>query len=175
MSGMDKIYAPWRQSYVEDIDTKTSRFSESTKCVFCVAFKGKNDAKSFILRRTESTVTMLNLYPYIGGHLMVLPYEHKGELFELTQEVRAVIMEEVNFALEALKKSINPHGFNVGLNLGDAGGGGIPSHLHMHVLPRWHGDTNFMPILSNTKPVSCSLESIYEKLSPYFTSEEEAK
>ncbi|MBL4587818.1 HIT domain-containing protein [Candidatus Babeliales bacterium] len=172
---MDKIYAPWRQSYIENIDKKNNGSLDVKECVFCVAFQEKDNAKSFILKRTELTVTMLNVYPYIGGHLMVLPYEHKGELFELTGEVRAAIMEEVNFSIEALKKSINPHGFNVGLNLGDAGGGGIPSHLHMHVLPRWHGDTNFMPLLSNTKPVSCSIENIYEQLLPFFISKKAIK
>jgi ATP adenylyltransferase len=165
---MDKIYAPWRQSYVTNIHEKESRTSDKKTCVFCAALAENADEKHFILKRGVSVFTMLNLYPYAGGHVMVLPNEHHGELFELGVAVRAEVIEEVNFAIEAIKKAISPHGFNMGLNIGKAGGGGIPSHFHMHVLPRWNGDTNFMPLLSNTRPVSCSMLEIYQTLLPFF-------
>jgi ATP adenylyltransferase len=165
---MDKLYAPWRSSYVTDVNRKKSRTLEEKDCVFCTAFKSDEDAKYFILKRANAVVVILNLYPYAGGHIMVLPVAHHGELFELDQATRAELLEEVNNAIEILKKAISPHGFNVGINVGTAGGGGIPSHLHVHVLPRWNGDTNFMPLLSDTRPVSCSLEEIYQILVPFF-------
>lgn len=171
---MDRIYAPWRQSYVTKVHEKEKRTTDQATCVFCTALADNQDEKHFILKRCSSVFLMLNLYPYAAGHIMVLPNQHHGELFELTQEVRQELIEEVNFAIEALKKSIKPEGFNVGLNIGNAGGGGIPSHLHMHVLPRWNGDTNFMPLLSNTRPISCSMIEIYQTILPFFSKEQKS-
>lgn len=165
---MDKIYAPWRSNYVQNVNTDGSRERSEDHCVFCAAVKANDDVKHVILKRGKRVFTIMNLYPYSAGHVMILPYEHHGELFQLDVETRAELMEEMNSAIESLKKVIKPHGFNTGLNIGQAGGGGIPSHLHLHVLPRWNGDTNFMPLLSNTRPISCSMQEIYELLLPYF-------
>jgi len=96
----------------------------------------------------------MNLYPYSGGQLMVLPIEHKDSLIDLSCDVRSEIMEAINVSVKILQEELRPQGFNVGINLGGAGGGGIPAHLHVHVLPRWEGDTNFMPVLAETKILS---------------------
>jgi len=163
---MDKIYAPWRHRYV----TKTAHVEAEKKiklkneCVFCQQFAENNDSKYFILKRFKHHAITMNLYPYNAGHLMVLPIEHKGELFELSAQARQEMMELVSISIELLKKTMKPEGFNVGLNLGIAGGGGIPSHLHFHVLPRWIGDTNFLATIGETKIVCSDFSHVYKQL-----------
>ena len=161
---MEKIYAPWRHDYV----SKTTRSGEKVKlkndCVFCQQLKDNDDEQYLILKRFKHCFIIMNYYPYNSGHLMVLPNEHKAELFELESDVRAQMMEAVNLSIEALKKTLKPHGFNVGINLGIAGGGGLPSHLHIHVLPRWNGDTNFLATAGNVKIVCSDFKKVYEDL-----------
>jgi ATP adenylyltransferase len=161
---MKKIYAPWRSKYVEEsVHTK-----KDNECVFCKAIKENDDEKNFILKRGKYCTTIMNIYPYNAGHLMIIPNEHKANLSDLSADTRAEIMEEVNFAIEAIKKTLNPSAFNVGVNLGKASGGGMPSHLHIHIVPRWEGDTNFMAVIAETKQVSFDLKDIYKKIKPSF-------
>lgn len=157
---MKKIYAPWRDNYVSG----TVRKVKKPTCIFCKIFKEKNDEKNFIIRRSKNCATILNCYPYNAGHLMILPYQHKNNLYDLSKEIRAEIMEETNLGINILKKTLKPEAFNFGANFGKASGGGLPSHLHIHVVPRWSGDTNFMAVIAEAKPISFDLNKIYKKL-----------
>lgn len=161
---MEKIYAPWRDSYVSKTTKSGDRSKSKKECVFCKAIKAKEDTKYFIVKRFKHSAIFMNLYPYNAGHLMVLPFEHKAELFELSEEIRSELMETVNIAVEALKKVMKPNGFNIGINIGFAGGGGLPSHLHIHVLPRWDGDTNYLATIGETKVICSDFKDVYKKL-----------
>lgn len=162
------MYTPWRHDYV----TKTTRQGDKEKlkndCVFCQQFSEDDDKKNLILKRFKNCAAILNFYPYNSGHIMILPYEHKPDLCDLSSEVRAELMEVTNISVEALKKVLNPGGFNVGINLGLAGGGGLPSHLHIHILPRWEGDTNFFATIGETKIICSDFHKIYGDLKKAF-------
>ncbi len=162
---MKNIYCPWRSKYTsKDVFTKEQKNKNEEDCIFCKMIKEDKDEKNCILKRNKNSFVMLNTYPYNAGHLMILPYVHKSELSDLSPETRAEIIEEVNSCVEALKKSLNPDGFNIGINLGKDSGAGIPSHLHVHIVPRWQGDTNFMPVIAETKQISFDLKEIYKKI-----------
>jgi ATP adenylyltransferase len=158
---MKRLYAPWRSSYV----TKSEHKKTSDECIFCTCGASlKNDDVSFIIARYDSCFVMMNAYPYNAGHLMVIPYCHIGELFALDMHTRSEMMNVVADATNVLKNTLNPDGFNIGINMGAAAGAGIPDHIHIHVLPRWHGDTNFMPLLADTKHISMDLTVMYKKI-----------
>lgn len=157
---MKKLYAPWRSNYVNRVHTNT----KSVACVFCTIRDAHNDAPEFVLKRFEHCMVMLNKYPYNAGHILVVPYGHKQELHEYTAVELAECMMEVSIATHVLKKVLGAHGCNVGINIGKAAGAGIPEHLHVHVLPRFTGDTNFLPTLAETKQISLDLSDIYKKL-----------
>lgn len=171
---MKRMYAPWRHDYVTGGQDKHKKPEDPTKvtqdaCVFCQQFAQNQDEQAFILKRFEHTAVMLNRYPYNAGHVMVLPIAHKANLMDLTTDERNELMAVTNYATMVLEQVLKPQGFNVGINLGLAGGGGIPSHLHVHVLPRWRGDTNFLETLSETKVISSLLEKTYADLLAGFT------
>jgi ATP adenylyltransferase len=168
---MKKIYAPWRHSYVAD-DVKGNEgrsLCSKDECVFCTQFAQQDDEKNLILQRYAHTVVVLNHYPYNAGHVMVLPREHKPDLSDLHTDERNELMEITTLCIEKIKPTLKPHGFNVGINLGASAGAGLPSHLHVHVVPRWNGDTNFMPILSDTKVISSNIHQVYQELRKLFT------
>ena len=165
---MKKIYAPWREDYITGTVHKTNEKRYNNDCIFCHQLEQNDDEKYFILKRFQHTFAMLNLYPYNGGHLMVLPLAHKPTLDACTQDERAEFIEVVNISNTILKEELKPQGFNIGFNIGKAGGGGIPSHIHCHVLPRWEGDTSFTTLLAETKPVSIDLVKLYKRLKTYF-------
>ena len=166
---MKFLYAPWRNKYATSITEAKKETTQESACVFCTINKEKDhDREHFVLRRFNHHYIMFNRYPYNAGHLLVISYKHTGLLEELTQEARAELMELTTKSLSILKQQINADGFNVGLNLGKAGGAGIPSHLHVHVLPRFIGDTNFLPTIGETKQISFDLNKIYEQLKPEF-------
>jgi len=136
----------------------------SDGCIFCVKPPQDDDESNFILLRTEHSFVMLNAYPYNNGHLMIAPYRHAGSLTELSLEERADLMETVAHGERILERAFSPQGMNVGVNLGHCAGAGIPGHLHVHIVPRWEGDTNFMPVVGETRVLPETLQQTYERL-----------
>ena len=163
---MNYLYAPWRSSYITK-KTKPENISKDS-CVFCIKLTENNDTQNFILKRFKHNAIILNLFPYNAGHLMVIPLEHKKRPSELSIEARQEFMEITTQTITILEEDLKTEGVNVGLNLGSAAGAGIPTHLHMHIIPRWMGDTNFMPIIAETKPISLDLNLVYNDLKPLF-------
>ncbi|MFI5333335.1 MAG: HIT family protein [Candidatus Babeliales bacterium] len=162
---MHYLYAPWRDDYAKLV---RNNFDGGTSCVFCTQFNENNDTKNWIIKRFKRTVIMLNKYPYNAGHILVLPHAHGGDIFALSPDIRAELMEAATMSMQALKKLLNPPAFNMGLNLGKESGGSVTDHLHMHVLPRFTGDTNFLPVCSNTKVISTDVDILYTKLKNLF-------
>lgn len=155
---MDKLWAPWRVKYVTELIDKTR------SCVFCRILKEHNDKKNLIFVRQAKSYAVLNLFPYNNGHILILPNRHVADLGELTDEESADLWRLVNYAKTLLDKTIKPGGYNVGINLGRVAGAGFPGHLHVHVVPRWKGDVNFMPVVAQTKVISQSLKVLYAKV-----------
>lgn len=136
-------------------------------CVFCHKSKC-SDEKEHILFRARSCYVTLNRFPYSNGHLMVIPYIHVASLEDLDESTLSEMMQAVNLSLTALRAAYDPHGFNIGVNLGKAAGAGIAEHVHMHIVPRWTADTNFMPVVSETRVIPEMLEEAYARLKPIF-------
>ncbi len=157
---MKKLYAPWRSAYTNRVRTK----KESSECVFCRISQSHNDAQEFVLKRLEHCMVMLNIYPYNAGHILIVPYLHHEQLHEYDDAVRIELMAEISTATYRVMQVLGAEGCNVGINIGTAAGAGIPEHLHVHVLPRFSGDTNFLPTLADTKQVSLDLQEIYMQL-----------
>lgn len=158
--GFEKLWAPWRMKYIEGIDVE-----DDGGCIFCEKPKENDDKKNFIIYRGKKCFIILNIFPYNNGHLLVVPYEHTSDMKDLDSETMLELMKTTSIVIEAIKKTMRPDGFNIGMNLGRTAGAGIKEHLHMHIVPRWNGDTNFMPVIGGTKVISESLEDTYEKLS----------
>jgi len=137
-------------------------------CIFCVKPAEDQDEKHLILHRSAHTYVLLNLYPYNSGHLMVVPYVHTGDLTTLAPEIAAEVMTLTQASITALTEEYHPQGFNVGMNLGEVAGGSVSTHLHLHVVPRWGGDTNFMPITGGTKVLPEMLDQTFRRLRPRF-------
>lgn len=146
----------------------SSAGSSEGVCIFCDHLATGDDEAAHILYRGNHVFVLLNAYPYNPGHLMVAPTRHVSDMSDLSSDERTELMEVTYKATEAIKEGLNPEGFNVGMNLGAAGGAGIPGHLHMHVVPRWTGDTNFMTTVGHTKVLSEMLYDTYAKLLPLF-------
>jgi ATP adenylyltransferase len=155
----ERIWAPWRLSYVKD----ASKDKES-ECIFCAALEAGDDEARLILNRGERCFVILNKFPYTNGHLMVAPYEHVAQLQELEEETLAELMSLAQQGMDALEASYSPHGYNVGFNQGRVAGAGVEHHIHMHVVPRWGGDTNFMPVLGDTRVMNQTLADSYATL-----------
>jgi ATP adenylyltransferase len=157
---MDQLWAPWRLSYV----TAAKAPAENDPCFICAGLAADDDRRNLIALRTERSVVLLNRYPYNNGHLLVAPRAHKGKLDELTPDELLETQETLRRMVGALDGLMHPDGYNVGLNLGRVAGAGLPGHLHWHIVPRWHGDTNFMPVLGDVKVIVQSLEALYDLL-----------
>ena len=155
----DRIWAPWRLAYVKG----ASKDSED-ECIFCAKPAEEEDAENLIVHRGERCFTILNLYPYTNGHLMIAPFEHIARIQDLPPETTAEMMALAQKAISVLQSEYEPHGFNVGFNQGRVAGAGVEHHIHMHVVPRWGGDTNFMPVLADTRVMPQTLEQTYEAL-----------
>jgi len=149
---MKRMWSPWRSAYIETFKDKPTK-KKSTKSIFLRALAENNDDKHFIIHRGKHCFVILNLYPYNSGHLMIVPYKQTGRFDELTDAELAEVMKLTRVAIDALDTEMRPEGFNFGANLGRASGAGVNGHIHFHVVPRWNGDTNFMPVLTDTKTV----------------------
>jgi ATP adenylyltransferase len=158
---MDHLWAPWRLSYAAAPKEKPA---EGDDCFLCRGVAGTDDRANLLVHHTELSVVVLNRFPYNNGHLLVCPKAHKGRLDELTPDELLDLQLVLRKMLGILQKRMNPDGFNVGLNLGRAAGAGVPGHLHWHIVPRWVGDTNFMPVFTDTRVISQSLEALYDLL-----------
>ena len=160
---MDRLYAPWRMAYIDQPAAAKEHFAEG-ECVFCRKSRSEDDAGDLVLFKGCHAFVLMNLYPYTNGHLMVAPYDHTANLNDLSPETLSEIMLLTRRAARALGHSIHPDGYNIGMNVGKVAGAGIADHLHMHIVPRWDGDTNFMPVIADTKILPDSLEGSYRKL-----------
>lgn len=153
---MDRLWAPWRKAYITRKHGK--------KCIFCGVRRSKNNRFHFVLRRTSDSISLLNIFPYNPGHVLVAPKRHVSSLTQLKDDELLDLFRLVNEATKRIQKILKPSGMNIGLNLGRAAGAGIPGHVHVHIVPRWNGDSNFMPVIAGTKVLSESLESIHRRL-----------
>jgi ATP adenylyltransferase len=151
-----RIWAGWRMKYVAG--------DKPHKCVFCEKVQADDDAANRVLCRGDRTALVLNLYPYTNGHLLVVPYVHVGDLVDLDEETLAEMMRMAAKGVRLIRTAMSPDGFNVGLNLGRAAGAGIEDHVHIHIVPRWQGDTNFMPVLGDVRVIPEWLDDTYQKL-----------
>ena len=164
---MDHLWSPWRYDY---ISSSTGRTDLPEGCVFCrlQAQSPADDESSFIVHRASFNFIVLNIYPYISGHIMVVPYAHSSELDNLPAETTNELMDLTKRCQTVLRETYHPEGFNLGMNLGRAAGAGVAEHVHLHIMPRWTGDNNFMSVLASTRVLSQSLEDSYEQLRPIF-------
>ena len=153
---MERLWSPWRMEYIGA--------DKEEGCIFCQALQEKADERNLILHRGKTCFIMLNRYPYNNGHLMIVPYDHVGSLEDLPQETLTELMHMINKGTALLRKAMHPHGFNIGINLGKSAGAGIVDHVHIHIVPRWDGDTNFMAVTAGTRVIPELLEDTYRKL-----------
>jgi ATP adenylyltransferase len=154
---LQQLWAPWRMKYI--LSDK-----QAEGCVFCTKLAEDRDVENYVLWRGTHCAIVLNLYPYNNGHLMVVPYAHVPSLEDLAVRAQTEMMLSVTKSLALLRQAMQPHGFNVGVNIGKAAGAGIESHVHVHVVPRWEGDTNFMPVLAETRAIPEWLDDTYANL-----------
>lgn len=160
---MERLWSPWRSEYVTKPD-------DDDGCFLCSHFGSTNDEANLVLWRGDKTFVVLNRYPYNPGHLMVAPGRHVGELEEVHQDELHELIEVTQRSVAILREAMSAQGFNAGMNLGTVGGAGVPGHVHQHVVPRWGGDTNFMPSVAETKVLPELLSDTYAKLRPCFES-----
>ncbi len=162
---MDYLWSPWRYRYVAQVD-------QSEQCVFCEksAMGPTQDAENLILFRGERNFILLNLFPYNTGHAMVVPYVHIADTKKVDQKTLHEMIELAQQVQGALEATYAPQGYNLGMNIGKCAGAGVADHIHLHVLPRWNGDSNFMTVIGETRVEPESLVATYEKLLPFFTS-----
>lgn len=153
---MNRIWAPWRLKYVQNI--------KKGGCLFCRVQRSKNDSKNRVVFRSSHCFVILNTFPYNNGHLMIVPYRHIADPQKLSDAEVLDMNKTLNRMVTVLKKVLKPSGFNIGLNIGKYAGAGIEQHIHTHVVPRWIGDTNFMPVLSDARVIPQSLDALYREL-----------
>jgi ATP adenylyltransferase len=165
----DRLWTPWRMAYIR---RAAADDGESGGCIFCDLPAEHDDERNHILGRGRRTFVILNAFPYNPGHLMVAPYRHTGDLEDLSDEELTETMSFVRLGVRALREDSGAHGFNVGMNLGTVAGAGIADHVHMHLVPRWGGDTNFMPVVGQTKVLPELLSETWRRLRPRFAAAE---
>ena len=158
---MDRLWSPWRYQYV-------SQAPEQPACIFCEHAAATQDEQNYVLHRARFNFVLLNLYPYTNGHLMIAPYRHVPDLVETPPETLAEMMKLAQAAEAALRAEYHPEGINVGFNLGRCAGAGVAGHLHLHMLPRWFGDTSFMTAIGETRVLPEDLRATYQKLRKHF-------
>lgn len=155
---MDRLWAPWREAYV------TAVIQKKSGCAFCAILKAREDRRNLIFARSAHSFAVLNLYPYNNGHSLIVPARHVGDLDRLRPEERLDFFDLMSATKRLLKAVLKPDGFNIGMNLGRVAGAGIPGHVHMHVVPRWKGDVNFMPVVNGTRVISQSMQALFQQL-----------
>ena len=161
---MDRLWSPWRAQYIA-----SALDSQAGECVFCrIARDSQHDEENLVLYRGRLAFVVLNLYPYISGHLMVVPYLHTSQFDSTPKEITDEMMDLTKRGQTALRETYSPAGFNIGMNLGAVAGAGVADHIHIHVLPRWGGDTNFMTTVGETRVLPEDLPTTYAKLRPKF-------
>ncbi len=159
MGVMSRIWAPWRASYLQSAVAQSDN-----SCFLCASLESNQDRENLVVLRRPHSFVVLNRYPYNNGHLLVAPRSHKGSLGELGGAELTEPVETIRAVMTALDRLLRPQGYNVGLNQGRSAGAGLPGHLHWHVVPRWDGDTNFMPVLGDAKVIVESLHAFYDRL-----------
>jgi ATP adenylyltransferase len=147
---MDVLRAPWRMDYINSANDDASK-KNITRCIFCSYPAEDNDEENLILKRGDAAFVILNRYPYSSGHVMIIPYRHTSDFSSLNDGEKLEIMTLAQKSVTVIEKTLNPDGFNMGINIGRSAGAGIDSHIHLHVVPRWSGDTNFMSVTAETK------------------------
>ena len=159
---MERLWAPWRMEYIK-------RTKKNSGCIFCDKPEQDSDIENLILFRGRTCFVIMNFYPYNNGHLMVVPYRHLCDFHALSAEERNEMMALVDASIDVIKADMQPQGFNLGMNIGSVAGAGIAGHLHFHIVPRWNGDTNFMPVTGHTKVISEVLTETCRHLRKKFT------
>ncbi|MFQ3609920.1 MAG: HIT domain-containing protein [Fimbriimonadales bacterium] len=154
----ERLWAPWRMQYVSTAN------QPSEGCIFCTKPAEPRDAENLIVARSSLCFAILNLYPYTSGHLMVVPYRHTSDFASLSPDESLDLFQLAQHCVRALEHTYRPDGFNIGFNLGRSAGAGIEGHLHMHIVPRWHGDTNYMTTIGEVRVLPETLEQTYERL-----------
>ncbi len=160
------LYTPWRKKYIDSSHQQKSRKHD---CHFCNVSEEVNDDEYFIIKRYKNVLLCMNRYPYNHGHLLIIPFEHQSDISLLSKETVQELMHVTQEAVVALKKTCNCMSFNIGMNMGKESGGSIPDHLHLHILPRFADDTDFLSILASTKLISVDVTTIYKELKKLFT------
>ncbi len=160
---MQRLWTPWRRAFIEG-----TTGDASGGCFLCDNPAEQDDPANLILWRGEGAYVLLNLYPYNSGHVLIAPYTHGGDLAGLDTSIALELMALTQRCVGVLQQVYRPEGFNVGMNLGKPAGAGVPDHLHVHVVPRWNGDTNFMPVVGETKVLPETLDQTYARLVPLF-------
>jgi len=166
---MDVLWAPWRSKYISEASKK-----KDDSCIFCDFPKSTNDKEHLIVYRGKFNFVILNAYPYNPGHVMVVPYRHVSSIELLSDEEALELFSMVKRAIKILRKVYSPDGFNLGINIGRVAGAGIDQHVHVHIVPRWNGDVNFMPVIGGIKVLPELLEDTFNKLYKEFNNEDEA-
>lgn len=159
---MKRLWAPWRMAYID-------QDSKEEGCILCNKARENDPREALVLAHTGHTVVMLNKYPYNNGHLLLAPRRHERNLSDLSPQEYADFSEALRRSVAIVREALNPGGINLGMNLGKCAGAGIADHLHWHIVPRWEGDTNFMPVTADTRVMPQHLLDSYDRLAPYFT------
>lgn len=152
---MDRLWAPWRIKYIS---------SKNKTCIFCRALKSRRDKQNYVLKRQTHSFSLLNLFPYNNGHVMIAPNRHVDSLEKLKEKEILDLFKLLSMTKKNLDKCLRADGYNIGINVGRVAGAGFPGHVHIHIVPRWNGDTNFMPVIGKTKVISQSLQELYNRL-----------
>jgi len=160
---VERLWTPWRREFIE-----SAADEPPVDCFLCAMPELGDDRKALVVYRSERVFVILNRYPYNSGHVLVAPFAHAGDLAALDSTIAAELMHVTQRTVDTLTRVYRPHGFNVGMNIGRPAGAGVPDHLHMHIVPRWSGDVNFMPVLSDTKVLPETLDQTYDRLQPAF-------
>jgi ATP adenylyltransferase len=157
---LNRLWAPWRSAYIKG--------GNNRECIFCIKEKSRNDREELILKKGNNAFIVMNLYPYNPGHIMIVPYKHTGNIEEIDNDTFIEIKLFLDLSLKILKEHMNVQGFNIGFNIGRIAGAGVEDHVHMHIVPRWNGDNNFMPVIGQTRVISMNIFELYDELYTYY-------